>query len=330
MTEGSAYTIVHDHKNGWNPEAFRARYSEVLDRYDYVVGDWGYNQLRLKGFFREPNPKGPKDSVISNLADYLNEYCNFGCAFFVLEKTDPKSVPESLVTDLTAAAEQAAESSEGDDDSQAAASAQGNGLILRWPLKDRPIGRVPGTSPSAVARAVSEGAERRAAAQAQAAGGSSPAVGGRSEASRKPGQDGGGQAGSGRTFSRPSDASGGRNGDRRPQQAGGPRGGGSSSAEQGKRSGGPHHKPPQHHNGGGSKEPRERSGANGHDGSVQAEAAHGSQSRSGGRWSGKNRRRGSGFNNGGKPNRPRHDGGAPRPEGGRRPPELGNPSGGER
>ncbi len=50
------YEVFVDHKNGWRPEAFRERYSEVLDRYDYIVGDWGYSQLRLRGFFqRQPS-----------------------------------------------------------------------------------------------------------------------------------------------------------------------------------------------------------------------------------------------------------------------------------
>lgn len=80
------YRVVRDHKNGWNLEAFRERYSEVLDRYDYIVGDWGYNQLRLKGFFREGSPKATKDTSIAHLQDYLQEYCNFGCAYFVLER----------------------------------------------------------------------------------------------------------------------------------------------------------------------------------------------------------------------------------------------------
>ncbi|UVI31402.1 YutD family protein [Paenibacillus spongiae] len=83
---GRSYELVHDHKNGWNPEAFRDRYSDVLERYDYVIGDWGYNQLRLKGFFRDNHPKATPGSTISGLVDYINEYCNFGCAYFVLLK----------------------------------------------------------------------------------------------------------------------------------------------------------------------------------------------------------------------------------------------------
>ncbi|WP_078497326.1 YutD family protein [Paenibacillus selenitireducens] len=83
---GKTYEVMTDHKNGWNAEAFKDRYSDVLDRYDYIIGDWGYNQLRLKGFFRDNNPKSTKDSNYSSMIDYINEYCNFGCAYFVLEK----------------------------------------------------------------------------------------------------------------------------------------------------------------------------------------------------------------------------------------------------
>ncbi len=83
---GKSYELLKDHKNGWNPEAFRDRYSEVLDRYDYIVGDWGYNQLRLKGFYRDKHPKATKDTAFSGMVDYINEYCNFGCAYFVLQK----------------------------------------------------------------------------------------------------------------------------------------------------------------------------------------------------------------------------------------------------
>ncbi|MCE3203062.1 DUF1027 domain-containing protein [Paenibacillus sonchi] len=83
---GKGYELVLDHKDGWNPEAFRGRYSEVLDRYDYIIGDWGYSQLRLKGFYRDNHPKVNRDTAISGMVDYINEYCNFGCAYFVLHK----------------------------------------------------------------------------------------------------------------------------------------------------------------------------------------------------------------------------------------------------
>lgn len=80
------YELVEDTKNGFNEEAFRARYSEILNKYDYIVGDWGYSQLRLRGFYEDQNQKASYDTKISTLSEYLYEYCNFGCSYFVLRR----------------------------------------------------------------------------------------------------------------------------------------------------------------------------------------------------------------------------------------------------
>ncbi|MEH7237062.1 YutD family protein [Bacillus sp. JJ1562] len=82
----STYELVDELKDGFNEEAFRGRYSDILAKYDYIVGDWGYEQLRLKGFFDDKNQKASFDTKISTLSEYLYEYCNFGCAYFVLKK----------------------------------------------------------------------------------------------------------------------------------------------------------------------------------------------------------------------------------------------------
>ena len=58
-------------------------------KYDYIVGDWGNDQLRLKGFYKDDRYV-KKSRCISHLEDYLKEYCNFGCAYFVLENKAPR------------------------------------------------------------------------------------------------------------------------------------------------------------------------------------------------------------------------------------------------
>ncbi|GAA0326744.1 YutD family protein [Bacillus carboniphilus] len=80
------YEVIEDFREGFNEEAFRERYSEILTKYDYIVGDWGYGQLRLRGFFDDQNPKATFDNKISTLKEYLYEYCNFGCAYFVAKR----------------------------------------------------------------------------------------------------------------------------------------------------------------------------------------------------------------------------------------------------
>ncbi len=163
MAGGNAYSLVHEYKNGWNPEAFRERYSEVLERFDYVVGDWGYNQLRLRGFYRDGHPRANKEFAISNFVDYINEYCNFGCAHFVLAKLDMNALPPDAVIVKEEAAEAVVALNETGEQAAETAAAL-SGPILRWPLKERAGGpvRVPNITVSAVARAAAD-AERREA-----------------------------------------------------------------------------------------------------------------------------------------------------------------------
>ena len=81
-----AYEVIDERSDGYNEDAFKARYSEILTKYDYIVGDWGYGQLRLRGFFDDRNHKASFDTKISTLTEYLYEYCNFGCPYFVVKK----------------------------------------------------------------------------------------------------------------------------------------------------------------------------------------------------------------------------------------------------
>lgn len=80
------FRLVANHREGFDAQKLGERYSDVLSRYDYIVGDWGYEQLRLKGFFRADNRRAHPDQRIDSLEDYLYEYCNFGCAYFVIER----------------------------------------------------------------------------------------------------------------------------------------------------------------------------------------------------------------------------------------------------
>lgn len=80
------YEIIEERGEGFNEEAFQGRYSDILSKYDYIVGDWGYGQLRLKGFYDDKNQKATFDTKISTLTEYIYEFCNFGCSYFVLKK----------------------------------------------------------------------------------------------------------------------------------------------------------------------------------------------------------------------------------------------------
>lgn len=86
--QGKKYEIIENNKDAIQEDKINERFSDILSKYDFIVGDWGYDQLRLKGFYDDQNPKATFDSKISTIDDYLYEYCNFGCAYFVIKNID--------------------------------------------------------------------------------------------------------------------------------------------------------------------------------------------------------------------------------------------------
>ena len=88
LIDGRPYILEKNYRNGFEVEKLEERFSNILTKYDYIVGDWGYEQLRLRGFYAAGSNKGTPTQSIERLQDYLYEYCNFGCAYFVLRNLD--------------------------------------------------------------------------------------------------------------------------------------------------------------------------------------------------------------------------------------------------
>lgn len=82
------YEIIKDNQDAIQIEELTEKLTEYFDEYDYVVGDWAYGKLRLKGFYEENNEKVSAINSIANLDDYIKNYCAYGCKYFVLRKKD--------------------------------------------------------------------------------------------------------------------------------------------------------------------------------------------------------------------------------------------------
>ena len=87
--ENRLFEVVFNSQEDFNVEAFTQRYSDWLCQYDYIVGDWGNEQLRLKGFYLSSKKR---EQTIERLEDYIREYCNFGCDYFILKNANPQKV----------------------------------------------------------------------------------------------------------------------------------------------------------------------------------------------------------------------------------------------
>lgn len=90
LLNGHSYELVKNYRDGFNGAELAKRFSGILSKYDYIVGDWGYDQLRLKGFYDPTNPLYNVEQGVSTVEDYLLEDCNFGCAYFIVHNESVK------------------------------------------------------------------------------------------------------------------------------------------------------------------------------------------------------------------------------------------------
>ncbi|HEL1584562.1 TPA: DUF1027 domain-containing protein [Streptococcus suis] len=93
VAENIELDLVENYKEAFDQTVFGQRFSPIMLKFDYIVGDWSNEQLRLKGFY-EDEKAVRSDLKISRLEDYLIEFCSFGCAYFVLENPNPQELIE--------------------------------------------------------------------------------------------------------------------------------------------------------------------------------------------------------------------------------------------
>lgn len=80
------YEVVKESDNSIDKEVLSEKITDYFDSFDYIVGDWAYGKLRLKGFYDSNNKKKKKINDIANLDSYIENKCAYGCKWFVLKK----------------------------------------------------------------------------------------------------------------------------------------------------------------------------------------------------------------------------------------------------
>lgn len=80
------YEIIENKREAFNEEEFVHLFTDYFYDFDYIVGDYAYSKLRLKGFYDDNNKKSKKMNKISTKEEYIKENCAYNCKYFVLKK----------------------------------------------------------------------------------------------------------------------------------------------------------------------------------------------------------------------------------------------------
>ena len=83
---GKKYEVITDNREAIDKDVLTEKITDYFDDYDYIVGDWAYGKLRLKGFYDTKNKKCKKINDIAGLKGYIENNCAYGCRWFEIKK----------------------------------------------------------------------------------------------------------------------------------------------------------------------------------------------------------------------------------------------------
>lgn len=82
------YEIIKNEKDAIDEELLKEKITDYFDTFDYIVGDWAYGKLRLKGFNDKKNKNFKPLNDCSKIDSYIKDCCAYGCKHFVLKKIE--------------------------------------------------------------------------------------------------------------------------------------------------------------------------------------------------------------------------------------------------
>ncbi len=86
VINGKKYEVVEESRGSLDIAVLTEKLTEYFDNYDYIVGDWAYGKLRLKGFNDSTNKNFNKINDYHNIKKYIEDYCAYGCKYFILKR----------------------------------------------------------------------------------------------------------------------------------------------------------------------------------------------------------------------------------------------------
>ena len=82
------YEVIKNEKDAIEEELLKEKITEYFNSFDYILGDWAYGKVRLKGFNDKGNKNYKSINDYKNIDKYIKDNCAYGCRYFILKKIE--------------------------------------------------------------------------------------------------------------------------------------------------------------------------------------------------------------------------------------------------
>lgn len=85
IIDNKKYEVIKNEKDALDVSDLEGKITEYYDSFDYILGDYAYGKVRLKGFNDKNNKYFKPENDIQKVDDYIENYCAYGCKYFILK-----------------------------------------------------------------------------------------------------------------------------------------------------------------------------------------------------------------------------------------------------
>ncbi len=83
--DGRKYKLLKNYKDAFNIADLEDRITDYFYDFDYILGDYAYGKVRLKGFNNKDNKNFSSINDYEKIEEYINNCCAYDCKYFVLQ-----------------------------------------------------------------------------------------------------------------------------------------------------------------------------------------------------------------------------------------------------
>lgn len=82
------YEVIKNYKDALDVEVIENKITDYFKDFDYILGDYAYGKVRLKGFNNKSNKNYKPINAYERIDEYIKNFCAYDCKHFILKRIE--------------------------------------------------------------------------------------------------------------------------------------------------------------------------------------------------------------------------------------------------